>query len=72
MWDEIENSIEKINNKLGEYEKDFMKVKFNSDNSLSLNKTLKLHNMTIMVQSVFKEDDKYYPQAFLDECLYEL
>ena len=72
MWDGIENSIEKINNKLGEYEKDFMKVKFNSDNSLSLNKTLKLHNMTIMVQSVFKEDDKYYPQAFLDECLYEL
>ena len=49
-----------------------MKIKFNSDNSLSLNKTLKLHNMTIMVQSVFKEDDKYYPQAFLDECLYEL
>ena len=72
MWDGIENSIEKINNKLGEYEKDFMKVKFNSDNSLSLNKTLKLHNMTIMVQSVFKEDDKYYPQTFLDECLYEL
>ena len=72
MWDGIENSIEKINNKLGEYEKDFMKVKFNSDNSWSLNKTLKLHNMTIMVQSVFKEDDKYYPQAFLDECLYEL
>ena len=72
MWDGIENSIEKINNKLGEYEKDFMKVKFNSGNSLSLNKTLKLHNMTIMVQSVFKEDDKYYPQAFLDECLYEL
>ena len=72
MWDGIENSIEKINNKFGEYEKDFMKVKFNSDNSLSLNKTLKLHNMTIMVQSVFKEDDKYYPQAFLDECLYEL
>ena len=72
VWDGIENSIEKINNKLGEYEKDFMKVKFNSDNSLSLNKTLKLHNMTIMVRSVFKEDDKYYPQAFLDECLYEL
>ena len=71
VWDGIENSIEKINNKLGEYEKDFMKVKFNSDNSLSLNKTLKLHNMTIMVRSVFK-DDKYYPQAFLDECLYEL
>ena len=49
-----------------------MKIKFDSDDSLPLNKTLKLHNMTIIVRSVFEEDGKYYPQAFLDECLYEL
>ena len=72
LWDGIKNSIEKINNKSGEYGKGFMKIKFNSDNSLPLNKTLKLHNMTIIVRSVFEEDDKYYPQVFLDECLYEL
>ena len=72
LWDGIKNSIEKINNKSGEYGKDFMKIKFNSDNSLPLNKTLKLHNMTIIVRSVFEEDGKYYPQVFLDECLYEL
>ena len=47
-------------------------IKLNSDDNLPLNKTLKLHNMTILVRSVFEEDDKYYPQAFLDECLYEL
>ena len=64
FWDEIKNSIEKINNKLGEFGKDFMKIKFNSDDSLPLNKTLKLHNMTIMVRSVFEEDGKYYPQVF--------
>ena len=28
-----------------------MKIKFNSDNSLSLNKTLKLHNMTVIIRS---------------------
>ena len=72
LWDGIKNSIEKINNKSGEYGKDFMKIKFDSDDSLPLNKTLKLHNMTIIVRSVFEEDDKYYPQVFLDECLYEL
>ena len=49
-----------------------MKIKFNSDDSLPLNKTLKLHNMTIIVRSVFQEDGKYYPQVFLDEYLYEL
>ena len=47
LWDELENliecnSIEKINNKPGEFEKDFMKIKFNSDNNLLLNKILKL------------------------------
>ena len=72
LWDRIKNSIEKINNKSGEYGKDFMKIKFDSDDSLPLNKTLKLHNMTVIVQSVFKEDGKYYSQFFLDECLYEL
>ena len=50
--------------KPGEYEKDFMKIKFNSDDNLPLNKTLKLHNMTIIIRSVFEEDGKYYPQSF--------
>ena len=64
LWDGIKNSIEKINNKSGEYGKDFMKIKFNSDDSLPFNKTLKLHNMTIIVRPVSEEDGKYYPQVF--------
>ena len=40
LWDGIKNSIEKVNNKLSEYGKDFMK--FNSDDNLPLNKTPKL------------------------------
>ena len=54
LWDEIKNSIEKINNKSGEYGKDLMKIKFNSDNSFPLNKILKLQNMTVIVRSVFE------------------
>ena len=72
LVDGIKNSIEKINNKSGEYEKDFMKIKFDSGDSLPLNKTVKLHNMTIIVRSVFGENGKCYPNVFLDECLYEL
>ena len=49
-----------------------MKTKFNSDDNLPINKILKLHNLTIIIRSVFGEDEKYYPQVFLDECLYEL
>ena len=72
LWDGVKNSIEKINNKSGEYGKDFMKIIFDSDDTLLLNKTLKLHNMAIVVRSVFDEDSKYHPQTFLDECLYKL
>ena len=78
LWDKIKNliecnSIKKINcDNTGEYEKDFMKIKFNSDDNLPSNKILKLHNMKIIVRSVFEDNGKCYPQIFLDECLYEL
>ena len=66
------NSVEKINDKQGEYEKNYMKIKFNSDDNLPSNKIIKLCNLTVIVRSVFEEDGKYYPHVFLDECLYEL
>ena len=31
-----------------------------------------LHMLAVIVRSVFEEDGKYYPQVFLDECLYEV
>ena len=49
-----------------------MKIKFNSDDDLPLNKPLKFHAMTIAIRSVFEEGGKLYPQVFLDEYLYEL
>ena len=52
--------------------KDFMKVKVSRNDNLPLNKMLKFHMLTVIVRSVFEEDGKYYPQVFLDECLYEL
>ena len=64
LWDGIFNSIEKVDNKSGEYGKDFRKIKFNPENILPLNKTLKIHNVTITVRSVFEEDGKYYLQVF--------
>ena len=69
----MKNEVETINEgKKGEYGKDLMKIKFNIDDNLPLNKTLKLHNMTIVIRSVVEEDGKLYPQVYLDECLYEL
>ena len=72
LWDEIKYHIQTINaGKSSEYNKDYMKINFNSDNYFPLNKILKRHMLTIIVRSVFEEDGKYYPQVLLDECLYE-
>ena len=49
-----------------------MKIEFNSNDDLSLNKTLELHNMTIAVGVVFYEGNNYRTQLFSDECLYNL
>ena len=49
-----------------------MKIKFNADDNLPLNKPLKLHLLTIIVRSIFEEDGKFYVQLYLDDCLYEL
>ena len=55
-----------------DYEKDYMKIKLNSDDDLPLNKPLKFHLMTITIRSVFEEDGKLHPQVFLDDTLYKL
>ena len=72
VFNGIRNKIKKISGDECDYEKDYMKVKLNSDDDLPLNKQLKFHNMVITIKSVFEEDGKLYLQVFLDDTLYEL
>ena len=58
--------------KKDEHGKDYMKIKFNADDNLPLNKPLKLHLLTIIVRRIFEEDSKFYWQLYLDNCLYGL
>ena len=69
---EIKDKIEEVSSGECDYEKDYLKIKFNSDDDLPLNKPLKFHSMTRTMESVFEEDGKLYPQVFLDDTLYEL
>ena len=65
LWDEIKNEIKIINGgKEGQYGKDFLKTKFDTDDDLLLNKLLKFPTMTIVVRSVFEDDGEFYPQIF--------
>ena len=71
-FNRIMGKIKEVSNNECDYEKDYLKIKFNSDNSLTLNKPLNFNNITITIRSVFKEDDKLYQQVFLDDTLYKL
>ena len=49
-----------------------MKIKFSSVDELPLNKTIDVPSMIIFARAAFYENNNYYPQVFLDECLYKL
>ena len=70
----IKEVIKKINDYSQQikYDGNYMKIKFNTDDNIPLNKIIYFPRITIIIRSVTQKDDKYYPQFFLDECLYEL
>ena len=73
VWEGVKKEIETINGgEKIEYGKDYMKIRFKSNDDLPLNKPVKLRLLTIIIRSVFSEDGKFYPELFLDDALYEL
>ena len=72
VFNVINDRIKEVNSDECDYEKDYMKIKFNSDDDIPLKKPLKFHLITITIRYVFEEDGKLHPQVFLDDSLYEL
>ena len=70
VWNGIKNKIKDVSSSDCDYEKDYMKIKFNSEDNLPLNKPLKFHLLTIIIRCVFNEGGKFYPQLFLDDTLH--
>ena len=67
----IMGKIREIDDDWLEYSKDYMKIRFSSDDNLPLNKSLQFYNITVTIRCVFSEDNKLYPQVFLDDALYK-
>ena len=68
LWNKIRDSITSITKNSNDFDEKYMKIKFNLDDELPLNKTTILTaTMTIVVRAVFHGNNKYYPQVFLDE-----
>ena len=49
----------------------FDKIRFSSDIDLPLDTLISFHALIIIIRCVIKKDDKYYPEIYLDECLYD-
>ena len=73
LWNETKNQIKTISS--GEsikYKKDFMEIRSDSnDDDLPLSKILSIAILSIIVKSVFQNENKYYPQIHIHECEYE-
>ena len=69
IWEEIKRLI---NNEISDYSKDFTVIKLDSNDVLSLDSIINIHSLTIIIRSVFKDDNKYYPQIYIHGCWYEL
>ena len=75
VWVSIENEIEdKISpnpkNPSIIRIKDYDKFRFNSNTNLPLDTLIEFRSLVINVSCVIEKDNKYYPEIYLDECLY--
>ena len=50
--------------------KDYDKFRFNSDIDLPLDMSIEFRSLVINVSYVVEKDNEYYPEIYLDECLY--
>ena len=73
VWSEIKSEIKKINGgKEVFHEKIYCKVGINTEDNLPLNESLKFLTLTVNINLVLQENNKSYPQIYLNECFYEL
>ena len=59
----IRDLIRLITKNSYDYDEKYLKIKFISDDKLSLNKTTEIPSMIIVVRAVFHENNKYYPHV---------
>ena len=70
VFNGIMSKIKNIDDDWLKHAKYYTKIRFNSGDTVPLNKQLKCYQMTITIRCVITEDNKLYPQVFLDEALY--
>ena len=72
VFDGIKYHIKNISNNEVNFDDYFDRIKFISDDSLPLGKLIYFPTLTIVIRCVFKQEDLFYPQVYLDDALYQL
>ena len=74
LADIFESNKNKITEKtwnVVEYDNDYMKIKFESNNIFPIDKDVSIHIAIIIIRAISAKDGKYYPHLFLDDGLYK-
>ena len=71
IFESIKNKVTEKTWDAVEYDKDYMKIKFESNNILPASKDVNIRMATIIIRAILVQDGKYYPQLFLDDGLYK-
>ena len=63
LWSKTRDLIRSITKNADDYDEKYMSP---------LNKMIEIPSPIIVIRSAFHENNKYYPQVFVDECLYKI
>ena len=66
----IKYHINKIDGSEVNYDKDHKKIKFLCHGDISLNKMIYFPTVTVIIRC--EQNGVYYPQVYLDDCLYQV
>ena len=54
------------------YDEDFDKIQFVSNNNLPIGKLIYVPSITVTIRCVIKQGDFFYPHVYLDDALYQV
>ena len=69
IWEEIKKAIDKVE-AFSNYNKNYDVISFDTYDILSLNSIINISSLTIIIKSVFKDNNRFYPQIYLTNCRY--
>ena len=72
VFKSIRAEIEEITGGSITFDKDYKKMRFESEDDLPENNIIDLHLVRIVIRSIFSQNGKFYPQLFLYDALYDV